>query len=469
MEHIEIPAEGTPLFLALNAAIGEQRMLTLRQRMQGGDGMLGADSKRVNAWNSYGYKENLQFNDYYRMWERGGLAHGAIGRTVSKCWQDDPEIIEGDEQDSKRPPTAWEQAFKNFAKYYKLWERMREVDTRRLVGSYSGLILQIADGRKWTDPVRGRAAKRLVRFIPAWEGQLTVSEWDANETSETFGSPLMYSFQESNVQTASSSTGFGGRSVTIHPDRVIIFGSLTDGVPMLRAAYNDLVNIEKVLGGSGESFLKNASRQLSINFDKTVNLPDIATAHGVKPAELKSIFDKVTRGLNQGLDQTVITQGAQVTPLVASVPDPQQHFNIAVQSAAASFQMPVMIWIGSQTGERSSTQDQTDWNKTCQGRRKFLLASDIETVLEHLTRLTLIPPADTSVIWSDLSEATQAEKLDNAAKMADINQKSATTGEFPYSAQEIRDMSGHVNGAPVEVLTEEDPEELDAQPAITAQ
>jgi hypothetical protein len=460
MGQIELPEEGSALYLALNAALGDQKMLQARQRYAAAQGLLGSDSKRPTAWRSFGWAEHLQFHDYYRLWERGGLAHGAVNRTIAKCWQDDPEIIEGEPEEKKRPPTAWEKEFKTFAKSAKLWECLREADLRRVVGKYSGLILQIADGKTWNQPVRGRAARRLVKIIPAWEGQLFPSAWGTEEKdSETYGLPTMYSFRETAVgnDPSAASAGYSGRNLEIHPDRVIILGDIINGVPMLRAGYNDFVNIEKILGGSGESFLKNAARQLSVNFDKTTNLSDIAAAHNVPVKDLRTIFDNVTAGLNRGIDQTLITQGATVNPLVATVPDPQQHFNVSLQSAAASFMIPIMIWIGSQTGERSSQEDQKDWNKTNQGRRLFLLSSDIETVLAHLTRIGLIAPvAESSVVWSDLNEATQGEKLDNASKMADINQKSAATGEFPYSGQEIRDMSGHVNGEPVEALPEGD-------------
>jgi hypothetical protein len=460
MGQITLPDEGTDLYLALNAALGDQKMLQARQRFACAQGLLGADTKRPTAWRSFGWAESLSFQDYYRMWERGGLAHGAVSRVISKSWQDDPEVIEGEPEETKRPPTQWEKEFKAFAKASKLWECMREADLRRVVGKYSALILQIADGKTWNQPVRGRAARRLVKIIPAWEGQCYPSSWGTDETnSETYGLPTMYTFRESAVgnDVDRASAGYSGRNLEIHPDRVIVLGDIINGVPMLRAGYNDFVNIEKILGGSGESFLKNAARQLAVNFDQKVNLADIATAHGVAQKDLRQIFDQVTEGLNRGIDQTIITQGATVNPLVANVPNPQEHFNVSLQSAAASFMLPIMIWIGSQTGERSSQEDQKDWNKTCQGRRLHLLASDIETVIAHLTRIGLIRAiAESSVVWSDLNEATQGEKLDNAAKMADINQKSAGTGEYPYSSQEIRDMSGHINGEPVEALPEGD-------------
>lgn len=463
MGQIVLPRVGTPLHFALNAAIGEERMHRARARWTCEDGLRGADDKRPNAWKAYGWKENLSFNDYYRLWERGSLAHGAISRTIGKCWQDEPEVIEGKARDKKRPPTRWENEFNALAKSCKLWENVREADLRRTVGKYSGLILQIADGKTWDQPVRGRAARRLVKIIPSWEGQLKPYEWGTDETnSETYGMPVMYQFREGDVRSdTSSATNFIGRNLMIHPDRVIILGDIINGVPLLRAPYNDFVNLEKISGGSGESFLKNAARQLNINFDREVNLTDIATAHGVKQDELRGIFDQVTEGLNQGVDQTVITQAATVSPLVANVPDPQQHFNVSLMSAAAALMIPVMVWVGSQTGERASSEDQKDWNKSMQGRRVQVLSSDIETIVAHLIRIGLVKPVSESFVsWSDLSEATFSEKLANAKLMGEANNQFATTGEFPFTAQEARDVAGFENGGTLAVpLPEGDDEE----------
>lgn len=468
MGQIVLPAVGTPLHFALNAAIGEERMHRARARWTCSEGKLGADDKRPKAWKAYGWKEHLSFHDYYRLWERGSLAHGAISRTISKCWQDEPEVTEGSEKDKTRPATPWETAFKALAKQVKLWENVREADMRRTVGKYSALILQIADGKTWDQPVRGRAARRLVKIIPAWEGQIKPSEWGTDETnSETYGMPTMFSFREGEVRSESAgASNFVGRNLIIHPDRVIILGDIINGVPLLRAPYNDFVNLEKISGGSGESFLKNAARQLNINFDSGVNLTDIATAHGVKPEELRGIFDQVTEGLNQGVDQTVITQAAQVSPLVATVPDPQQHFNVSLMSAAAALMIPVMVWIGSQTGERASSEDQKDWNKTMQGRRVQVLSADIETIVAHLTRIGLLKPvAESFVYWSDLSEATLAEKLANVKLMGEANNQFATTGEFPFTAQEARDVAGFENGGALPVpLPEGEDEDEDEEP-----
>lgn len=465
MLNVKLPAPGSKMELALNHALGDFRAAAVRQRAQAGSGM---DSKRLNAWQAFGWKEFPEFFDFYRLWERGGLAFGAIDRTVSKSWQDCPEINQGDEDQEEKPRTAWEKKVLKFLKDFKVWGAFREADMRRCVGSYSALILQIADGKTWDQPVNGRGARRLVKIIPAWEGQLYPTEYDMDETSHSYGEPKMYTFNEGAVGLANNlaTASFAGRLLQIHPSRVVILGDITHGIPLLRAAYNDFSNIEKILGGSGESFLKNASRQLAIAFDNEVDLEDIANAHGVAYGDLRAIYDDVTRGMNQGVDQTIVTQAATVTPLVANVPDPEKHFEASLMSAAASIKIPMMIWIGSQTGERASTEDQKDWANTCQGRRENTLSGEIEAFIRRLIELRLIDPVDDfSVVWSQLGEASQGEKLANGKLMSEINSANAGTGDMVYTPEEIRTATGFTNGPKLPALPDADEEGEDLQGA----
>jgi hypothetical protein len=425
------------LDLALNSALSERQAVMSRQSLLMG----GIDNKRPDAWCSYGYKDVLCFNDYYRLFERGGIAHGAVMTLNENCWSTDPEVIEGDEEDRAEAPTAWEKQFKKLAKRLKLWEKFRDADMRRLVGRYSCVLLQFKDSKQWDQPVGKASEQQLINLIPAWEAQIWVSAWYDNPADINFGKPKEFIYTENALNT--NKDGEPGRIITVHPDRVVVIGDIRNGIPFLQAGFNDCVNMEKVLGGSGESFLKNASRQLAINFDKEVDLSAIARAHGVKEGELQEIFDEVTRGMNRGQDQTVITKGATVTPLVANVPDPIPAFDVSLQSFCASIRVPSKIIVGNQTGERASTEDQKTFNKRCQGRRVSLLSSDIETFVDHLMRLGVLLTVESSVCWDDLSEASQAEMLANVVLMADVNQKMLASGELVFSIKRMIEASGY--------------------------
>lgn len=453
------------LRLALNAALNQNAIFGSNFRAAMMQGM-GADDKRQCAWQEYGWKQNLCFTDFFNLYERQGVAHGVVNLLNEKCFETNPWVIQGDEYDEKRKETPWEKEFRLLAKKSKLWKAFKVADCYRLVGRYSAIILQLADGKAWDQPVAGTRPV-IKKLIPAWEGQLTPDQIEANEQSADYGEPKFWQFKEGDVKQVTDDTAVAPRNLKIHPDRIIILGDWRSGSSFLKAGYNAFVNLEKVEGGSGESFLKNAGRQMHVNYDKEVNLAQIARDYGLKDVtELKTLFDEEAKSLNNGGDRLMITQGATATPLVSVVPDPQPHYDISIQTVAASTMLPAKVIVGMQTGERASTEDLKQFNKRGQGRRVSDLSDDGDQITNHLIRIKVTdapPGGEFTVMWDDLTESSQAEKLAFADQMATINQKNAGSGEPPvYLSSEMREVSGFNNDADVQGERDALGEELDA-------
>ncbi|MFN3352512.1 MAG: hypothetical protein ACK4Z5_02795, partial [Brevundimonas sp.] len=109
---------------------------------------------------------------------------------------------------------------------------------------------------------------------------------------------------------------------------------------------------------------------------------------------------------------------------------------------AASVQVPLKILVGSQTGERASTEDADEWARVNMARRTNLVVPTIMAVVARLERFRMIPEADWHLDWADLTEASMAEKIERADKMADVNVKMKDTGEFIFTPEEIRGAVG---------------------------
>lgn len=415
------------LELALNQALGEWSIVRARMGLVTPGHAL--DSKRTEAWCEYGFPASLEFKDFYNLYRRGGIAAGAVNKILSRCWVTRPWIIQGDPDEESKNETAWEKKLKPLMRRGKFWREFKEADRRRLVSRYSGLLLHIGDNGRWDQPVRRSAA--LKKMTPAWECSLKPKGYDAN------GDVSMWQYSTTQLDNATATT------FDIHPDRVFILGDWSsEGIGFLEPAYNNFVSIEKIEGGSGESYLKNASRHLNINFDKDVRLNQIAEAHGVPVGELQRVFDDVTREVNRGNDTTVVTQGATVTPLVANVPDPTGPYNINLQTAASGLDIPTKILVGQQTGERASTEDEKYMNKRCQSRREDL-GDEIGDLLEQLMRIKVVDfQEEFTVMWDDLTESSLADKLANADKMSAINERGSSSGRPYFQDNEIRTTAG---------------------------
>lgn len=434
------------LTLAVNHALNDARMARARMGLLAPT--MGLDNKRHSAWCEYGFPEQVTYENLYALYRRGGIAHGAVEKLVGKCWQTNPEIIEGDDADESENETTWEkkskQVFTN-----RFWRSFSEADRRRLVGRYAGILLHIRDEKDWNLPVtKGRG---LQKISVAWAGSLTVSEWDTGLNSKTYGQPKMWQYAE-RLPNGSS------RRVNIHPDRVFILGDYSDdAIGFLEPAYNAFVSLEKVEGGSGESFLKNAARQLNVNFEKEIDFNNLASLYGVSIDELQDKFNEVAGEINRGNDVLMTTQGATVTPLVTTVADPTATYNVNLQTAAAGVDIPTRILVGNQQAERSSTEDQKYFNTRCQSRRGDL-SFEVEDFCDKLIELNILDPvSQKTVIWDDLNAQSDSEKLDAAQKMSQINSASIGTGEQVFTGEEIRVAAGY-EGSP-EPLPEVDDDE----------
>ncbi|WOP97153.1 DUF1073 domain-containing protein [Citrobacter freundii] len=443
------------LTLAVNHALNDARMARARMGLMAPT--MGLDNKRHSAWCEYGFPEQVTYENLYALYRRGGIAHGAVEKLVGKCWQTNPEIIEGDDADESEDETAWEKKSKQVFTS-RFWRSFSEADRRRLVGRYAGILLHIRDEKDWSLPVtKGRG---LQKISVAWAGSLTVSEWDTGLNSQTYGQPKMWQYAE-RLPNGSS------RRVNIHPDRVFILGDYSDdAIGFLEPAYNAFVSLEKVEGGSGESFLKNAARQLNVNFEKEIDFNNLASLYGVSIDELQDKFNDVAGEMNRGNDVLMTTQGATVTPLVTAVADPSATYNVNLQTAAAGVDIPTRILVGNQQAERSSTEDQKYFNTRCQSRRGDL-SFEIEDFCDKLIELSILDPViQKTVIWDDLNAQSDSEKLDAAQKMSQINSASIGTGEQVFTGEEIRVAAGY-EGSP-EPLPEVDDDEEESEVTDTS-
>lgn len=419
--------------LAVNHALNDAAIARKRMAMLNPGAL---DGKRPQAWCEYGWKERVEFEDFNLLYRRGGLAFGIVDKVIGAIWKSAPWLIEGDEQDGSKKETKWEKSLKK-AMTPQVWRWWSEADRRRLVGRYAGLLIHVKDGEAWDKPVT-RKSSGIAKLTPAWAGSLKPTKFETDTNSQNYGLPTMWQYQEAAVN------GAAGRTLQVHPDRIFIVGDYSDdAIGFLEPAFNAFVSIEKVEGGSGESFLKNAARQLSISFDKEIDLSNIAAMYGVKLEELHKKFNDAARDINMGNDTLLINQGATVNPLVADVPDPRPPYDVNLQTIAAATDTPAKIIVGMQTGERASSEDQKYFAARNQSRRHER-SFEITEFVRHLIRIKVIDEVgEFTVMWDDLTEPTQADRLANAKVMSEINNTALASGEVVFLPEEVREAAGY--------------------------
>ena len=400
----------------------------------------GLDAKRPRAWCEYGYASDLSFENYFMAYDRDGLGNAAVDIIADKCWQDHPWLIEGAPDRESTELTTNEARIDRVFSQAKVWQAFKEADIYAMVGGWSAIIIRVADSNELDQPTVRPSIEALTELVPVWANQLT-AVYDSNQVLQHY----VYAEPQTDISPA--------RNVNVHPDRVVIVGDPSRSRPLLKAGFNALTTLEKVLGGAGESFLKNASRQLNVNYDSEVDLEDIARANGGSVAELHENLSGHVRDINSGVDLLMMTQGATVNPMTVAVSDPMPSYNVALQVFAASVKIPVKVLVGNITGERASTEDIKQLNDRCQSRRVSEVTAHIEKFVTKLKQIGMLAAGQYSIMWNDLRESTDAERAEHVTKLATIvetiaraDQSQMMTGSDPVlTTAELRSALGYDN------------------------
>lgn len=386
----------------------------------------------------YGWPDDLTFENFHRMYSRSGIAKAAIDKTIDKTWEAMPAIWENE----KAGDSPAEKAIAKHFRKRKIWRALMDADRRSMVGAYAGAILLLRDGQKLQEPVTRlpKGVESLAGIIPAWEGQLSVVEWDNIEGSETYGEPLFFQFDEQAVGDASST---GKSNVRIHRDRVLIWSD--DGTlncsSALEAGYNDVSDAEKIKGAGGEGFWKSARGAPIVEAQEGQNIQSIMQGMGLAtPEEAKEALDQKADDFNNGFDKFLMMGGFNVKPLNITLPQPKEFWELCVQSFAASVQVPFKELIGNITGERASTEDARGFAQAIMSRRENRVLPILQEFVDRLVRWGVLEAKDWTIGWTSLLEASPDDKLARAEKMATINSQAGN--EPVFLPDEIREEAG---------------------------
>lgn len=398
----------------------------------------------------YGWPDQLTFQHFHRMYCRSGIAASAIDKTIGKTWATMPAFWESEKPAASRDEQA---IAKHFAKR-KIWRALMDADRRSLVGAYAGAIIMLRDGKLLDQPVDRvpGGVVGLAGIVPAWEGQLTVAEWDQDRSSDTYGEPLVYQYDE---QAVGDPENVSKQQLRIHRDRVLIFSD--DGTLNCRSAlepgFNDLTDAEKIKGAGGEGFWKSARGAPLLESKEGLTIEDMMRGMGAKtPDEVRDKLNEKADDFQAGFDRFLMLSGFTIKPLNIQLPQPKQFWEPCVQSFAASMSIPFKVLVGNVTGERASTEDAREWAETCMSRRENRVLPILYDLIDRLVAWGVLPNKPWVVGWDSLLEASPDDKLGRAKIMADIN---ASAGSEPaFLPDEIREAAGFKPSDEVEGFAE---------------
>lgn len=411
----------------------------------------GVDQKRRNAWSDYGYPKITTFMMHYTMYRRFGLAKAGIQMYPDKCWSVKPTIHQGKditEAENRIDRTPQEAAFDEFANRVSLWDKMKAVDTRQRVYQYGALIImtQAVDGAstEFGEPLETVSLDDITGLRAVYQEQMIPTKWEQDRNNARYGLPTKYQYRQELIQDESRQEyeiTNKNNYIDVHWTRVITFaeGDPNDnieGEPANEAGFNSLITLERIIGAGGEGFWKNAvMKTVYSNTDKDAPVPT--------QDEINE-FSKSMQDFVENMDKFLMMNGMQADVLSADLPNPQEFFDVALSDYAASVKIPHKILVGAQTGRLAADEDGSFFLQNAQERSENWCTTMVNKLVDWLNEHTNLGMLDYIVEWPDLLEPTKGEKLDVAAKMADINEKLfRTTGEIGFTASEIRMIGGY--------------------------
>lgn len=424
----------------------------------------GLDAKRPAAWSEYGYPTTVTFDHLRSAYERGGAGQGAVHRLLDKCWESVPRI----KQPKADKETPWEAKIGAALKKINGWGKLRDFDRRNMVGRYAGLIYRVRDGKPVREPME--RATELVDIIPVYEDQLRVTAWDSDLNSENFGKPTMWQYRMRRPD-GTDTQGQPDRWEDIHPSRVQILaegsvGDFFDGVPLLLAGYNALVDLEKISGGSAEGFLKNAARSIIFQYDPAASPQALTSQDGNTGKSVREIHEEQTQALNRSIDKAIVLQGAEAKTLPTSMIDPEPHFRVAANLFAASVQLPFTILFGQQTGRLASDQDKADYNHRGESRRVNTLTPMLTEFVQRMQAAGIFEAGEFEIEWPPLDAPGDEQKFAQAKTMTEINKADFDAGGGGvFDGNEIRKKAGYEERDGLEELPGEGDPAADPAPA----
>jgi hypothetical protein len=433
-------------------------------------GLLGSlDAKRPLAWQQFGYTETVTFAALMRAYQRGGAAYGAVHRILDKCWQQKPRIkkrveeaatekgaakpSKGDKPAPKKAdsdePTPFEKSIDKLLRGINGWQKLRDLDRRNMVGRFSALIYRVADGKQLREPML--QVTKLVDIVPLYEDQIKVTDWHSDQAdADNFGKPRMFQYR-THMPRAQDTQGQPEQWVDVHPSRVQILaegsvGDMFEGVPLLLAGFNHLVDLEKISGGSAEGYLKNSARTVVVKFEPEAS-PQVITQNADGSASGKTVAEVIEENmqkLNRNVDASMVLQGGEATTLQTTMLEPGESFEVAANLFAASVRIPYTILFGQQTGRLASDEDQKDFSARCEARQDADLTPMIEEFVRRMQACGVIEAGDFEVEWPPLDAPGDDAKYAQVGKLTAAMQQAQSAGltEPLFDANELRQVAG---------------------------
>jgi len=356
------------------------------------------------------YPDTIAITDYKKLYTRSGVARRVVRILPEDTWSLLPTVYETEDQNE----TEFEKTWKALQMEKRIFHYLQRIDVLSGIGDFGILLLGINDGKELNEPVEGinevtgekegNSKYELLYLKPFDQTFVKVQSKEADVSSPRYGFPKVYTIDFEGADTASST------SKKVHWTRVLHIAdnretSETYGTPRMESVYNRLLDIRKILGGSGEMFWKGGFPGLSFE-----------TQPDVEGLDTDSIKDQMELYM-AGMQRYLAMEGISVKSLSPQVSSPKEHIETNMRNIAISMGIPYRIFLGTEEAKLASGQDITIYNKRLlQRQNNYVNPYIIRPFIDRLIAFGVLPENEYTVDWPDLNAPTDDDKA-NVAKL----------------------------------------------------
>lgn len=386
-----------------------------------------------DVYNALGYPAALEVQDYRERYQRGGVAKRLVESFPKATWSRDVRVVDDPDPGEE---TEFETAVVDLFSRLDAWRRLQRADRLSRLGHY-GVLLIGAAGDLEEELPQTLAPDDVLYLTPLAEDRATIHAFELDPRSPRFGLPVTYRVV---LGSPSGTVGSAVNTLTriTHWTRVVHVVEDTEedevfGEPALRAVWNYLEDLDKLVGGGSEAAWRRMDPGLHFDIDPEAQLSD---------DEVQAMRDQVDEFVH-GLSRVVSTTGGDLTPLTASVAGFGSNVDTVLKLISATTGIPVRILTGSERAELASAQDRTNFADRIAERREDFATPVIRQLVDRLVDRGALPgPRDEQydVVWPDIDALGEDEKAGVADRIAAANQKQfQAEGTIVVTAEEIRD------------------------------
>jgi len=363
----------------------------------------------------YGYPENLKHEHYQARIKRQDISKRIVEAYPKACWGDMPKIEDDTETQEL---TEFEKSFIKLCKKLNLIKYIKNLDILAGWGHYSVLLIGVNDGQDFSKPLNLNNLNDddILYLSPRTEHLARISEFEQDPRSKNYGKPLYYTIESGGYASNDGGQLMSSKTQQVHYSRVIHVAenALTNdviGTPRLEPVYNRLIDLDKIIGGSAETFFLNSRGGLHLDIrDVSNNFEDSE----------KEIVVKNMQDYTNSLTRFIQTAGMDVEAINHNIADPKNHFDVLISLISATTEIPKRILLGSEQGQLASTQDFNNFQERVKKRQhNYCEYTILRPIIDFFINAGVLPTPknnEYNVVWENLEAVDDLKKAEISLK-----------------------------------------------------